>query len=148
MVFLLLLATWAFLMRTKTGVAIRSVAQDREVANLMGIDVPRMEMLTMAISVGLAAVAGALVAPLFVLTPGMWGHPLVMILAVVVLGGLGSLKGSLIGALVLGFAESLVVFLAPSGAFLKTSVALTIMLIVILIKPEGLFGVVFEEERG
>ena len=147
-VIVLLVATWAFLMKTKPGVAIRSIAQDREVANLMGIDVPRMEMLTMALSVGLAAVAGALVAPLFVLTPGMWAHPLVMILAVVVLGGLGSLKGSLIGALVLGFAENMVVFLAPSGAFLKTSVALAIMLVVILIKPEGLFGVVFEEERG
>jgi branched-chain amino acid transport system permease protein len=105
-------------------------------------------MLTMAISVGLAAIAGALVAPLFVLTPGMWTHPLVMILAVVVLGGLGSIKGSLIGALILGFAENMVVFLAPSGAYLKTSVALAIMLVVILIKPEGLFGVVFEEERG
>jgi len=147
-VILLLIATWAFLMKTKSGVAIRSIAQDREVANLMGIDVPRMEMLTMALSVGLAAVAGALVAPLFVLTPGMWAHPLVMILAVVVLGGLGSLKGSLIGAVILGFAENTVVFLAPSGAFLKTSVALAIMLVVILIKPEGLFGVVFEEERG
>ena len=147
-VILLLLATWAFLMKTKSGVAIRSTAQDREVANLMGINVPRMEMLTMAISVGLAAVAGALVAPLFVLTPGMWAHPLVMILAIVVLGGLGSLKGSLMGALVLGFAENLVVFLAPQGAYLKTAVALTIMLVVILIKPEGLFGVVFEEERG
>lgn len=147
-VILLLLATWLFLMRTKSGVAIRAIAQDRDVANLMGINVPRMEMLTMAISVGLAAIAGALVAPLFVLTAGMWTHPLVMILAVVVLGGLGSLQGSLIGALILGFAENLVVFLAPSGAFLKTSVALTIMLIVILIKPEGLFGIVFEEERG
>ena len=147
-VILLLVATWAFLMKTKSGVAIRSTAQDREVANLMGINVPRIEMLTMAISVGLAAIAGALVAPLVVLTPGMWAHPLVMILAVVVLGGLGSLKGSLIGALVLGFTENLVVFLAPSGAYLKTSVALVIMLIVILIKPEGLFGVVFEEERG
>lgn len=147
-VLLLLLVTWVFLMKTKTGVAIRSTAQDREVANLMGINVPRIEMLTMAISVGLAAVAGALVAPLFVITPGMWTHPLVIILAIVVLGGLGSLKGSLIGALVLGFAENLVVFLAPSGAYLKTSVALTIMLIVILIRPEGLFGVVFEEERG
>ena len=147
-VIVLLVATWAFLMKTKPGVAIRSIAQDREVANLMGIDVPRMEMLTMALSVGLAAVAGALVAPLFVLTPGMWAHPLVMILAVVVLGGLGSLKGSLIGAVILGFAENTVVFLAPSGAFLKTSVALAIMLVVILIKPEGLFGVVFEEERG
>jgi branched-chain amino acid transport system permease protein len=70
-----------------------------------------------------------------------------MILAVVVLGGMGSLKGSLIGAFILGFAEILVVFLAPSGAFLRTSVALTIMLIVILIRPQGLFGIVFEEER-
>jgi branched-chain amino acid transport system permease protein len=147
-VILLLLATWFFLMRTKSGVALRATAQDRDVANLMGINVPRIEMLTMAISVGLAAIAGALVAPLLLVTPGMWTHPLVMILAVVVLGGLGSLKGSLIGAVILGFAENLVVFLAPSGAFLKTSVALTIMLIVILIKPEGLFGIVFEEERG
>jgi branched-chain amino acid transport system permease protein len=147
-VVLLLLATWFFLMRTKSGVAIRATAQDRDVANLMGINVPRIEMLVMAMSVGLAAIAGALVAPLSVLTPGMWAHPLVMILAVVVLGGLGSIQGSLIGALILGFAETLVVFLAPSGAFLKTSVALTIMLIVILIRPEGLFGIKFEEERG
>ena len=147
-VVLLLLATWFFLMRTKSGVAIRATAQDRDVANLMGINVPRIEMLVMAMSVGLAAIAGALVAPLSVLTPGMWAHPLVMILAVVILGGLGSIQGSLIGALILGFAETLVVFLAPSGAFLKTSVALTIMLIVILIRPEGLFGIKFEEERG
>jgi len=147
-VILLLLATWLFLMRTKSGIAIRAIAQDREVANLMGINVPRMEMLTMAISVGLAAIAGALVAPLLLVTPGMWTHPLVMILAVVILGGLGSLQGSVIGAIILGFAENIVVFLAPSGSFLKTSVALTIMLIVILLKPEGLFGVVFEEERG
>jgi branched-chain amino acid transport system permease protein len=147
-VLLLILVIWLFLMKTKSGVAIRSTAQDREAANLMGINVPRIETLTMAISVGLAAIAGALVAPLFVLTPGMWAHPLVMVLAIVVLGGLGSLQGSLIGAVILGFAENLVVFLAPSGAFLKTSVALTIMLIVILIRPEGLFGVKFEEERG
>lgn len=114
----------------------------------MGINVTRIEMITMAISVGLAAIAGALVAPLLVLTPGMWAQPLIMVLAVVVLGGLGSIQGSLIGALILGFAENLVGFLAPSGAFLKTSVALTIMLIVILIRPEGIFGVKFEEERG
>jgi branched-chain amino acid transport system permease protein len=146
-VLILLVGTWAFLMKTRPGVAIRATAQDREVANLMGINVLRMEMVTTAISVAFAAVAGALIAPLFVLTPGMWTHPLVMILAVVVLGGLGSLKGSLLGAFVLGFAENLVVFLAPSGAFLKTSVAMTIMLVVILIRPEGLFGIVFEEER-
>ena len=147
-VILLLFGTWFFLMKTRLGVAIRSTAQDREVANLMGINVPRIEMITMAISVALAAIAGALVAPLFVLTPGMWTHPLIMILAVVVLGGLGSIKGSLVGAFILGFAEILVVNLAPSGAFLRTSVALAIMIVVILIRPEGLFGIVFEEERG
>ncbi|MBE0480683.1 MAG: branched-chain amino acid ABC transporter permease [Dehalococcoidia bacterium] len=146
-VLVLLVGTWLLLMRTKTGTAIRAVAQDREVANLMGIDVGRMEMITMAVSVALAAVAGALVAPLFTLTPSMWMHPLVMVLAVVVLGGLGSLKGSLAGALILGFAETLVVFLVPAGAFLKGSVALSIMLIAIMLRPSGLFGISFEEDR-
>jgi len=146
-VIIILLGTWVILMKTKLGVGIRATAQDREVANLMGINVARIGMITMAISVGLAAIAGALVAPLFVLTPSMWMHPLVMVLAVVVLGGLGSIKGSILGALILGFSETLVVFLAPSGAFLKGSVALTIMLIVILVRPSGLFGVSFEEER-
>jgi len=113
----------------------------------MGINVARIGMITMAIAVVLAAIAGALVAPLFVLTPYMWMHPLVMVLAVVVLGGLGSIKGSFVGALILGFTETLVVFLVPMGAFLKGAVALAIMLIVILIRPEGLFGVSFEEER-
>jgi len=146
-VLIILLGTWALLMKTKLGIAIRSTAQDREVANLMGINVARIGMITMAIAVALAAIAGALVAPLFVLQPGMWMHPLVMILAIVVLGGLGSIKGSFMGAFILGFAETLVVFLVPSGAFLKGAVALTIMLVVILIRPEGLFGVAFEEER-
>ena len=146
-VLVILLGTWALLMKTKLGIAIRSTAQDREVANLMGINVARTGMITMAISVALAAVAGALVAPLQVLGPHMWMHPLVMIMAIVVLGGLGSIKGSLVGAFILGFAETLVVFLAPSGAFLKGAVALAIMLAVILIRPEGLFGVAFEEER-
>ena len=146
-VLLLLLGTWALLMKTKLGTAIRATAQDREVANLMGINVPTMEMAAMAIAVALAAVAGAVVAPLFVLGPHMWMHPLVMVLAVVILGGMGSIKGSLLGAFILAFAETLVVFYAPSGAYLKGAVALTIMLIVILTRPQGLFGVTFEEER-
>ncbi len=147
MVLIILLGTWALLMKTRLGIAIRSTAQDREVANLMGINVARTGMITMAISVALAAVAGALVAPLAILSPHMWMNPLVMIMAIIVLGGLGSVKGSLVGAFILGFAETLVVFLAPSGSFLKGAVALAIMLAVILIRPEGLFGVAFEEER-
>jgi len=138
---------WVLLMRTKLGLAIRSTAQDKEVANLMGINEARIALITMGISVGLAALSGAVVVPLAILEPHMWLHPLIMMMAVVVLGGLGSLKGSFIGAFILGFAEALVVFLAPMGAFLKGSVALSIMILVLLIRPEGLFGVSFEEER-
>ncbi len=144
---LILTVLWVLLMKTKLGLAIRSTAQDREVANLMGINESQVAMLTMGLSVGLAAFTGAIVVPLTVLEPHMWTHPLIMMMAVVVLGGLGSLKGSFIGAYILGFAEALVVFLAPMGAFLKGSVALSIMILVLLIRPEGLFGVSFEEER-
>jgi branched-chain amino acid transport system permease protein len=144
---LILIVLWALLMRTKLGLAIRSTAQDREVANLMGINEARVAMMTMGISVGLAAFTGAIVVPLTILQPHMWLHPLIMMMAVVVLGGLGSLKGSFLGAYILGFAEALVVFLAPMGAFLKGSVALSVMIVVLLIRPEGLFGVYFEEER-
>jgi len=144
---LILVLLWALLMKTKLGLAIRSTAQDREVANLMGINEARVAMMTMGISVGLAAFTGAIVVPLTILQPHMWLHPLIMMMAVVVLGGLGSLKGSFLGAYILGFAEALVVFLAPMGAFLKGSVALSVMIVVLLIRPEGLFGVSFEEER-
>jgi len=144
---LVMAALWVFLARTKLGLAIRSTAQDREVANLMGINESRIAMMTMGVSVGLAALTGAVVVPLTILEPHMWMHPLIMMMAVVVLGGLGSLKGSFLGAYILGFAEALVVFLAPMGSFLKGSVALSIMILVLLIRPEGLFGVYFEEER-
>jgi branched-chain amino acid transport system permease protein len=147
MAFLVLLVLWTILMKTKLGLAIRSTAQDREVANIMGINESSIAMITMGLSVGLAAFTGAIVVPLTVLDPLMWLHPLIMMMAVVVLGGLGSLKGCFIGAYILGFAEALVVFLVPAGAFLKGSVALSIMILVLVIRPEGLFGVTFEEER-
>jgi branched-chain amino acid transport system permease protein len=143
----ILAALWIFLMRTNTGLAIRSTAQDREVANLMGINEARVAMITMGLSVALAGFTGAIIVPLTVLEPQMWTPPLIIMMAVVVLGGLGSLKGSFIGAYILGFAEALVVFLAPMGAYLKGPVALSIMILVLLIRPEGLFGVYFEEER-
>ena len=135
------------LMNTKLGLAIRSTAQDREVANLMGMNVHRVAMATVAISVALAAIAGVVVAPVFVVDPFMWLTPLVTMLAIVVLGGLGSLKGSLVGALVIGYVEAITVFALPQGAFLKGAVALSIMVLVLLARPEGLFGVAFEEER-
>jgi len=135
------------LMNTKLGLAIRSTAEDREVANLMGMNESRVAMITMGVSVGLAAFTGAVVVLLTIVNPFMWMHPLIMMMAVVVLGGLGSIKGSFMGAYILGFAEALVVFLIPMGSFLKGSVALSIMILVLLIRPEGLFGIAFEEER-
>ena len=139
--------TWALLYRTRLGLAIRATADDLEVANLMGMNVHRVAMATVAISVALAAVAGVVVAPVFVVDPLMWLAPLVSVLAIVVLGGLGSLRGSLIGALIIGYVEAITVFALPQGAFLKGAVSLSIMVLVLLARPEGLFGVVFEEER-
>ena len=146
-VFLILGVLWVLLMKTKLGLAIRSTAEDREVANLMGMNDSRLAMITMGISVALAGFTGAVLAPLTVLSPYMWMEPLIMMMAVVVLGGLGSIKGSFVAAYILGFTEALVVFMIPKGAFLKGSVALTIMILVLLLRPEGLFGISFEEER-
>jgi branched-chain amino acid transport system permease protein len=131
----MLVIVWFVLYRTRLGLAIRATANDLEVANLMGMNVHRVAMATVAISVSLAAVAGVVLAPL------------VTMLAIVVLGGLGSLKGSLIGALIIGYVEAITVFAVPAGAYLKGAVALLIMVIVLLARPEGLFGVAFEEER-
>jgi branched-chain amino acid transport system permease protein len=139
--------TWYVLYRTRLGLAIRATANDLEVASLMGMNVHRVAMAAVAISVALAAIAGVVVAPVFVVDPFMWLAPLVTMLAIVVLGGLGSLKGSLIGALVIGYVEAITVFAVPAGAYLKGAVALAIMVAVLLARPEGLFGVAFEEER-
>ncbi len=142
-----LVAVWLVLMKTRLGVAIRSSAQDREIANLMGMNVANIAAATMALSVGLAAIAGVMVAPLYTLEPHMWLDPLVLVLAIVILGGLGSIKGSFVGALILAFIEVTVVFTMPGGAFLKVAIALAIMLVILVVRPEGLYGVYLEGER-
>lgn len=142
-----LTAVWLLLSRTMLGIAIRAVAEDRQAASLMGFNVGRIGMIIMGISVLLAAVASSVTAPEFTINPRMWMHPLVIVLAAVILGGLGSVKGSVIGAFILGFVESIVVLLLPKGEYLGGAASLSIMILILLIRPEGLFGVVFEEER-
>lgn len=144
--FLMLVGTWYLLSATRLGLAIRATANDLEVANLMGMNVHRVALVTVGFSAALAAVAGVVVAPVFVVDPFMWLGPLVTMLAIVVLGGLGSVKGSLVGAFIIGFVEAITVFAVPAGAFLKGAVALSIMVLVLLLRPQGLYGVVFEEE--
>ena len=142
-----LICIWLVLAKTKLGIGIRATAQDTEVANLMGINVSRILLVTMGIASSLAAIAGIVVAPLWVVYPYMWMNPLVMIMAIVVLGGLGSVKGSLIGAFIIGIVEAAVVFYLPGGSFLRGAIALLVMVIILIVRPEGLYGIVFEEER-
>jgi branched-chain amino acid transport system permease protein len=144
---LILAGLWVLLSRTKLGIAIRAVAEDREIANLMGINLSRIFMIVMAISVALAGLAGAVLAPIYMVSPFMWMQPLVITLAAVVLGGLGSISGCVIASFILGYTETIVTFLVPGSTFLRGAVSLSIMVLVLLIRPEGLFGVVFEEER-
>jgi branched-chain amino acid transport system permease protein len=135
------------LTRTKLGNAIRAVSQNTEVANLMGINVSTIQIITVGISAILAGIAAVLIVPLFSIEPYMWAGPLTIILAAVVLGGLGSIKGCIIGATILAFIEVAVVSFVPAGGYLRGVVSLFSMVVVLILKPEGLFGVVFEEER-
>jgi branched-chain amino acid transport system permease protein len=146
-VLFVLAAIWMLLFRSKLGIAIRAMAMDREVANLMGMPEGNIATITVAVSVGLAAIAGAFVAPLFIVEPAMWMHPLVVVMAAVILGGLGSIKGSIIGAFILAFAEVGLVFLLPQLAFLRGAVSMAVMLLVLMVRPEGLFGIFMEGER-
>ena len=136
-----------FLSKTKLGIAIRATANDAEIANLMGISVPRTLLITMGIGTALAAVAATLMASVWVFYPYAWMAPLTMVLAIVVLGGLGSIKGSIIGAFIIALVETLVVFLLPGQGYMKMAFALLAMVIVLAVRPGGLFGTVFEEER-
>jgi branched-chain amino acid transport system permease protein len=138
---------WIFIAKSKIGGAMRAAAQDREVAKLMGINTVRLYMLTIAISASLAAIAGVLQSPPAV-SPVLrdWTYPLVMSFAIVIVGGLGSIKGSFVGAFIIGFAEKSVPIFFPGGSFLKGAIALIVMVVVLVIKPKGLFGKRVEAE--
>lgn len=144
---ILIFLIWLFLWKTKLGIAVRATSQGREVVNLMGINEKRISMITVGVGIALAAIAGVMVAPIYLLEPTMWTEPFIMILAIVILGGLGSIKGSIIGAYILAYAQVALVYLVPMGTFIRSSVALAAMIVVLLIRPEGMFGVLFEEER-
>jgi branched-chain amino acid transport system permease protein len=136
-----------FLTKTKLGTAIRATANDAEIASLMGISVSRTLMVTMGIATFLGAVAGVTMAPSVIISPALWSSPLVMMMVIVVLGGLGSIKGSIIGAFIIGFVETLITVMLPAGGYLKTTFILTVMVIVLIVRPGGLFGIILEEER-
>jgi branched-chain amino acid transport system permease protein len=138
---------WLLLSKTRMGMAIRATAQDAEIANLMGISTSRVLLTTMGIATALAGVAGAAMAPLWSIKTDMWASPLPMIMAIVVVGGLGSLKGSVIGAFLIGFVYTLVQISLPRAGYLTLTFVLLAMVIVLVVRPGGFFGIMFEEER-
>lgn len=142
-----IIAVWLVLSKTKLGIALRATAQDAEVATLMGISVPRTLMITMGIATFLAGVAAVVVTPISTIFPAMWSLPLVMVLVIVVLGGLGSVKGAIIGAFIIALVETAVAVLIPQYSYLRVVFAIVAMIIVLIARPGGLFGVIFEEER-
>ncbi len=143
----ILIILWLLLTKTKLGTAVRATANDAEIASLMGINVSRTLMITMGISTGLAAVAAVLVGSIWIIYPMIWMEPLTMVLVIVVLGGLGSIKGSFIGAYMIALVEILAIRFVPSGAYLAMPLMLLVLVIVLVVKPGGLFGIVLEEER-
>ena len=143
----LILGLWFFLSRSKIGIAIRATSQDREIVNVVGISEKKVSLIAMSIGIGFVTISSVIVSPIYVVEPLMWVHPIIMVLAIVVLGGLGSLKGSFIAAYLLAFSEVAVVNWIPMGSFIKSAIALLVMVIVLSIKPEGMFGAFFEEER-
>lgn len=134
----LILGTWAFLQYTVTGQAIRATAQDRNAARYMGIDTDRIYLVTLGLGTALAGAAGAMLSMLFPITPFVGWSYLLKAFAVVVLGGVGSIAGTLVGGLILGVAEN-VGSLYLGGGF-RDIISFTIFLVVLLVKPHGLFG--------
>lgn len=124
--------------RTKMGKAVRAVAQNPQAAVLMGIDPLRVSSVVFAISSGLGVAAGALVGALFAVAPGVGEALVIKGFAVLILGGLGSVPGAIVGGLVLGVSETLAAGWISSAY--KDVIAFLVMIIALLFKPEGLLG--------
>lgn len=145
----LFLTVTVFVAYTKIGKAMRAVSQDREVAMIMGVNTERLYMLTMALSASFAAAASILITTSTTMSAGawMWLHPLALSFAIVILGGLGSIKGSFIGGFIIGYAEQAVAIAVPESGAILGVVPLSVMVLVLLLRPKGLFGKRVEMEE-
>jgi branched-chain amino acid transport system permease protein len=130
---------WLVVTRTRLGKLLAAVIADREVSLTLGIDVPRVYTLAFTAGAVLAALGGALTAPMFSLVPGVGADVLVASFAVIAIGGLGSIGGAALGSIVVGLARSAAVYFFPE---LDLFTIYFIMAVVLLFRPEGFFGVI------
>ena len=135
-----------FLSRTMAGKSIRAVTQDKRAARAMGINVERTFLITFGLGAALAGMAGAMLTPIYSITPAVGGNFILAAFAVVVLGGLGSVWGAYIGGLIVGVVEAFAGYYIDPA--LKNAIWFIIFLVVLIVRPAGLFGQVGAEEVG
>jgi branched-chain amino acid transport system permease protein len=134
----LLLAIWLFFTKTRAGVVVRAAVQDAQMLDALGVNVPRVFTLTFAGSAALAALAGLLLAPIFTVYPQMGVEMILLAFIVVILGGMGSMGGSVVAAFAIGIAQSLLtLWMNPQ----RVAIAIfAIMIFVLIVRPRGFFG--------
>jgi branched-chain amino acid transport system permease protein len=131
------LATWFVIERTKLGSYLRAATENPTLVRAFGVNVPRMITLTYGFGVGLAALAGVMAAPIYNVSPQMGADLIIVVFAVVVIGGMGSIMGAIVTGFGLGVIEGLTKVFFPEAS---STVIFVIMAIVLLIRPAGLFG--------
>jgi branched-chain amino acid transport system permease protein len=131
------LGTWFMIEKTKLGSYLRAATENPELVQAFGINVPRMITLTYGFGVGLAALAGVMAAPIYSVSPLMGADLIIVVFAVVVIGGMGSIMGSILTGFALGLVEGLTKVFYPEAS---NTVIFIVMAIVLMIKPAGLFG--------
>ncbi len=131
------LGTWFLIERTKLGAYLRAATENPALVQAFGVNVPRMITLTYGFGVGLAALAGVFAAPIYQVSPQMGSSLIIVVFAVVVIGGMGSILGSIVTGFGLGVVEGLTKYFYPEAS---NTVIFVIMAVVLLIRPQGLFG--------
>lgn len=131
------IVTWYMIERTRLGSYLRAGTENPKLMQAFGINVPLLVTLTYGYGVALAAFAGVLAAPIYAVTPGMGSNLLIVVFAVVVIGGMGSIMGAILTGLAMGLIEGLTKVFYPEAA---NTVIFVIMVLVLLVRPAGLFG--------
>src|SRR5688500_12958222 len=131
------IATWFVIERTKLGAYLRAATENPTMVQAFGVNVPRMITLTYGFGVALAALAGVFAAPIYQVSPLMGADLIIVVFAVVVIGGMGSILGSVITGFLLGIVEGLTKVFYPEAS---NTVIFLVMVIVLILRPAGLFG--------